>query len=133
MNYQILKNLLDSLISNFRCPNCQASVTENNIEIVGAAGTSVNLDIECVSCTKHTFVKAEVAQIHLWNMLDITPENMEEIKQKLQQKLSGLQIKNRNIWETKNIQAQINEKEILELRDILKNEHINVEDFLGTN
>ncbi len=133
MNYQMLKTLLDSLLANFRCPNCSSWVVENNIEIVWAAGTSINLDIMCQSCEKHTFVKAEVSQINLWNIVDFKSENAEELKQKLHQKLTHLNIQNRKIWETKNIEAQINEKEILELREILKNDHINVEDIFGGN
>lgn len=133
MNYQMLKTLLDSLVTNFRCPSCSSGVVDNNIEIVWAAGTSVNLDVFCPNCEKHTFVKAEVSQINLWNIIDFKSENMDELKQKLHQKLTSLNIKNRDIWETKNIEAKINEKEILELRKILKNEHINVWDILGEN
>ncbi len=133
MNYQMLKTLLDSLLANFKCPNCSSGVIENNIEIVWAAGTSINLDIACSTCEKHTFVKAEVSQINLWNIVDLKSENMDELKQKLHQKLTSLHIKNRDIWETKNIEAQINEKEILELRELLKNDHTNVEDIFGGN
>ena len=82
---------------------------------------------------EYTFVKAEVSQINLWNIVDFKSENAEELKQKLHQKLTHLNIQNRKIWETKNIEAQINEKEILELREILKNDHINVEDIFGGN
>ena len=28
MNYQMLKTILDSLVSNFKCPTCNSSVTE---------------------------------------------------------------------------------------------------------
>lgn len=133
MNYQMLKTLLDSLLANFKCPNCSSGVIENNIEIVWAAGTSINLDIACSACEKHTFVKAEVSQINLWNIVDLKSENMDELKQKLHQKLTSLHIKNRDIWETKNIEAQINEKEILELRELLKSDHTNVEDIFGGN
>lgn len=133
MNYQMLKTLLDSLISNFKCPNCWSWINENSLEIVWAAWTSINLDVMCNNCQKHTFVKAEVSQINLWNIPNINPENIEEIKQKLQERLSNIKIKKSNIWETKNIQAQINENDILELRETFKNEHLNVEDFLGNN
>lgn len=129
MNYQILKTLLDSLISNFKCPECSSWVSEKNIEIVGAAGTSVNLDLMCPNCEKHTFVKAEVSQINLWNIIDLKSENIEELKKKLSNQLSSMKSSN---W-LNEIKAQIQEKEILELRDILKNENINVEDFLGKN
>lgn len=131
MNYQMLKTLLDSLVKNFKCPNCQSQINENNLEIVGAAWTSINLDVNCPGCQKHTFVKAEVSQINLWNVVDLNPENIDEFKQKLHQKLSNININWWNLEWVKNIQAKINDKEILELRDVLKDEHIKVEDLLG--
>ncbi|MDD5769353.1 MAG: hypothetical protein PHE25_00145 [Candidatus Gracilibacteria bacterium] len=131
MNYQMLKTLLDSLVSNFKCPNCSNTVNDSLIEIVGAAGSSVNLDIFCSNCEKHTFVKAEVSQINLGNLMNFKGENINEIKQKLQEKLSGLNIKKADFSNTKNIEAKINDKQILELRETLKNENVNVKDFLS--
>lgn len=129
MNYQMLKTLIDSLLNNFRCPNCQWSVQENNIEIVWAAGTSINLDVVCWACEKHTFVKAEVSQINLGNIVDLNPDNLDEFKHKLHQKLSNINITSKEFWWTQNIEAQINDKEILELRATLENEHLNVQDL----
>lgn len=129
MNYQMLKTLIDSLLSNFRCPNCQWNVQENNIEIVGAAWTSINLDVVCPACEKHTFVKAEVSQINLGNIVDLNPENLDEFKQKLHQKLSSINITSKEFWGTQNMEAQINDKEILELRATLNHEHLNVQDL----
>ena len=129
MNYQMLKTLLDSLVSNFRCPNCDSWTQENNLEIIWAAWTSVNLDVFCPSCQKHTFVKAEVSQINLWNLVDINPENIGEFKEKLAQKLTSI-----NIWKkeiSSKIEAKINENEILELRKALKDEHIKASDLLN--
>lgn len=131
MNYQMLKTLLDSLVSNFKCPNCSNTVNDSLIEIVWAAWSSVNLDIFCSNCEKHTFVKAEVSQINLWNLMNFKWENINEIKQKLQEKLSWLNIKKADFSNTKNIEAKINDKQILELRETLKNENVNVKDFLS--
>ncbi len=131
MNYQMLKTLIDSLLTNFRCPNCESQVGESNIEIVGAAGTSINLDIACGQCSKHTFVKAEVSQMNLSNILDMTNGNIDEFKQRLSQRLSGISMKKTDWIEDK--KAQIKEKQILELREIFKNKNTNVEDFLWQN
>lgn len=121
MNYQMLKILIDSLIKNFKCPNCQSNITQNNLEVVWAAWTSINLDVNCPVCEKHTFVKAEISQINLWNIVDLKKENIDEIKQKLSNIVQ---------W-VKDLDNQINDKEILQLRDILKCEHIKVEDLFG--
>lgn len=133
MNYQMLKTLLDSLTLNFKCPNCSSWINENNLEIVWAAWTSINLDVFCPKCEKHTFVKAEVSQINLWNIVDFNSGNIEEFKEKLHKKLTSINFKKSNLDDSKTIKAQINDKEILELRDTLKNEHMKVEDFLNDN
>ncbi len=134
MNYQILKTLIDSLIWNFVCPNCNWKVSENNLEVVWAAWNSINLDVLCPACDKHTFVKAEMSQINLWSVMNLNKENLEGLKNKLNEikdNLLQVNIKKEDFSQRKNIEAKINEKEILELREILKKEHTNVWDILG--
>lgn len=65
MNFQTMKWMIENLIKNHKCPVCQSSVKENNIDIIGAAGSTLNIDIECPQCKKHTMVKAEIAHINL--------------------------------------------------------------------
>ncbi len=67
MNYQMLKSIVDSLIQNFKCPDCHGWVSEKDIEIVWAAWKTVNIDVWCPVCNKHTMVKAEVSNMNLWN------------------------------------------------------------------
>lgn len=130
MNYQMLKTLLDSLILNFKCPNCSQGVTDSNLEIVWAAWTNINLDILCPNCDKHTFVKTEVSQINLGNITEFNKEKIEELKQKLHNKLTNINIKHSDFPNQKSLEAKINDKEILEIRDVLKQDNIDVWDFL---
>jgi hypothetical protein len=50
MNYQVLKSIFESIMQNFSCPGCESKISESSLEIIGAAGSSVNLDIICPSC-----------------------------------------------------------------------------------
>lgn len=122
MNYQLLKNLLDSLVLNFKCPECLGWVKDNNIEVVWAAWNSINLDILCQKCQKHTFIKAEANQLNLWNIMNLKWLSKDEIAKKI-------------MWNFKKEEKQekIKENEILELRDIFKTKNINVNDFLWKN
>lgn len=113
MNYQMLKSLIDSLIQNFRCPNCQWEVNENNVEIVGAAWSTLNINMHC-ECEKSTFVKAELSHINLWNIMQMAWTNPEEFKANLQDKIESIK---------QNMQPKtppLQDKEILEVRNILK-------------
>lgn len=55
--------MMDNLVKNHRCPMCQSSIADENIDIIGAAGTTLNIDVECPKCQKHTMIRAEIAQI----------------------------------------------------------------------
>ena len=122
MNYQLLKNLLDSLVLNFKCPECFAEVKDNNIEVVWAAWNSINLDILCQKCQKHTFIKAEANQLNIWNIMNLKWLSKEEIAKKIMWNIKKETPKN-----------EIKENQILELRDIFKTKNINVTDFLWKN
>jgi hypothetical protein len=38
------------------------------MDIIGAAGNTINVEIECDKCKKHTMIKAEIAQVDVSNM-----------------------------------------------------------------
>lgn len=131
MNYQILKNLVDSLTQNFRCVECQSWVNLSNIEIIWVAWNSINLEVECLSCHKHTFIKAQANHINLWDIAELKSMDPIILKEKLKEKLKN---KNTQIDITNsNNSTWIQETQILELREMLKNKNINVEDFLWKN
>lgn len=132
MNYQMLKSIIDSLVQNFRCPDCETQVTEKDVEIVWAAWKTVNIDIWCPKCSKHTMVKAEVSSLNIWNLPIWDKESMDKLRQELIQKISTLKwiswvwevkMKNKEIW--------IDEKQIMDLRKKLKWENISASDFFS--
>jgi len=67
MNFQSLKGMIDTLTQTFKCPECSAEVNDSTIDIVGAAGTTINIDIECYNCWRHSMVRSEVYSIDLKN------------------------------------------------------------------
>ena len=69
MNFGMLKNMVENLVSTYKCPFCGASeISEKNIDIVWAAGNTVNIDMHCPSCNKHFMAKTEVVQMELGNL-----------------------------------------------------------------
>jgi len=71
--------MLESLIQSYKCPACNASVEESQVDIIGAAGTTINIDIACPKCKKHSMIKAEIAQIDMSNIHQ-AKEKINEIK-----------------------------------------------------
>lgn len=118
MNYQIFKSIIESIIANFKCESCMSWVSENNIEIIWAAWGSLNVDVVCPSCSKHTVVRAEVANVNLWAV-----SWKQELKEKLVKTFSNI-VKNDN-------NLKLNDKVITDLSKALKTENIKVQDFLN--
>lgn len=123
MNYNVFKSLVDVLVKTYKCPNCSAEVNENSIDIVGAAGTTINVDISCSSCKQHSIIKAEATQINA-NMMDFWANpDIETIKKSL----SNLLV-NRNRVVNEN---PIKDADIVSLNKDFKNPELRVEDLFG--
>lgn len=119
MNYKALKWVIDWLINSHKCPNCNSSINESSIDIIWAAWSTINIDISCPSCDKHSMVKAEIAQIDVSNLKvnDIKNWNIKK------------QIINQLKWWSKN--KNLKESDISELTNKLKKTNINIWDLLG--
>jgi len=77
----MLKNMVENLVSSYKCPFCGwKNISEKNIDIVWAAGNTVNIDMHCPGCDKHFMAKTEVVQMELWSF---TADKIEQIKNSL--------------------------------------------------
>ena len=120
MNFQSLKWMIDSLIKSYKCPECSSSVTDSNVDIIWAAWTTINIDIWCTNCWKHSMVKTEILAIDLSNKW-ISAENIGKLK-------NALFWQNWRIIE--NSIHTINDKEIVDLNKDLKKNKLNVSDLI---
>ncbi len=126
MNFKALKGMIDSLVKTYKCPECSETVNDNNVDVIGAAGTTINIDIECPSCGKHSMIKSEVMSVDLSNM------NMSADKvQQLKSSLEGLKwnVKASVIWDLPN--NGIKDDEIVDLNTDLKKSALSVDDLLN--
>lgn len=109
MNYKILKNIIENLLQTFQCPSCTENIEESGIEVVWAAGNSLNLNMTCPACEKSTIVRTEVANVNLWKLdaLNIP----EEIKSKIKNLKSEIKT---------DAKTKIKDEEIISLNKKLK-------------
>lgn len=110
MNYQILKNIIENLLQSFECPSCSSEISEQNLEIVWAAWSSINVNVNCWSCNKSTLIRTEVATINLWKIDGL--KIPDEIKSKIQNLKSEIAPVKKTF---------INDEEIISLNKKLKN------------
>ncbi len=113
MIYSALKWLVNWLKTSYKCPDCNESISEWDIDIVWAAWNTVNFDIVCPKCGKHWIVKSQLVMLDV-NWLSEMKHSIENIKEKLN---------------PENSKSQITDNEIVELDKDLKNKQINASDL----
>ncbi len=132
MNFGMLKNMVENLVSSYICPFCSSkNMNEQHIDIVGAAGNTVNIDMHCPSCNRHFMAKTEVIQMELGTL---TADKVSQIQRSLlalKGKLGGnLEIEiEKNTEAHTNIQTLIREEEILSLRKDMQQKEFSVADL----
>jgi len=137
MNFKALKWMIDSLVKTYKCPECGNEVNDNNVDVIWAAGTTINIDIECPKCGKHSMIKSEVMSLDLTNQ-NITPDKLQQIKETLgklngnikAEFVDGNNEESLKIAEAKKQEKAIKDDEIVDLNSELKQEELNVEDLL---
>ena len=122
MNFWALKWLVDNVVANYKCPECNSDINDNNIDVIWAAWNTVNIDIECSNCWKHSMIKSEVMTFDLSKM-PIPKDKMEILRNEL--------------WKLKwkiasnNKQKLIKDEEIVILNKDFKRNDFNVSDLFG--
>jgi DNA-directed RNA polymerase subunit RPC12/RpoP len=119
MNYWALKWLVETVVKNYNCPECSATVTDENIDVIWAAGNTINIDIECSECGKHSMVKSEVLTFDLANM-SIPEWNLNNIKMSIDA------IKWKLLKPKWNL---IKDEEIVDLNSTLRKKNFNASDL----
>lgn len=89
MNYLILQNIINSLITSFSCKNCNSKVGPADLNILWIAGNSLNLEAICPSCKTPWVIKAEIWLVtnlsnpefmkNAWPLLDVLKKWMENL------------------------------------------------------
>ncbi|EKE26330.1 MAG: hypothetical protein ACD_4C00329G0003 [uncultured bacterium (gcode 4)] len=64
MNYLILKSIIEATIVNFRCKNCESSITEWNLNVLWTAGSAISMEVICPNCKTQWIVKAEFSMMN---------------------------------------------------------------------
>lgn len=63
MHYIFLKNILQTILENFSCPQCQSKTTEQAMLVTGISSHAVDVHINCHICSMHSHLCAEVNSI----------------------------------------------------------------------
>lgn len=116
MNFGMLKNMVENLLTTYKCPFCGGTdIWEKHIDIVWAAWNTVNIDMHCPSCKKHFMAKTEVMQMELGNM---SADKIAQIQKSL------LALKWKLGWNI-DISAEVQQESQQEsTQDSIKEEHI---------
>lgn len=122
MKFWALKWLVENVLRSYRCSECSCEVNEENIDVIWAAWNTVNIDIECSNCGKHSMIKSEVLTLDLSNM-NITKEKLWNIKAELWKIQGKINLK----------KDSIKDELIINLNKSLKQEKMNVSDLFWSD
>ncbi len=134
MNFKALKWMIESLVKTYKCPECAAEVNDNNVDVIWAAWTTINIDIECPNCGKHSMIKSEVMSLDL-SKSNISTQQLQALQQRLSKLNPNIRaeiVQSEEEIKQKNIDA-IKDEEIVDLNNQLKSEELNVSDLFDDN
>lgn len=60
MLYIFLKNILESVINNYNCPDCGSKTNVEQLNITGVSSRCIDLHLVCSTCGIHSQISAEV-------------------------------------------------------------------------
>jgi hypothetical protein len=132
MNYWSLKWLVETVVKNYKCPECNSEVNESNIDVIWAAWNTINIDVECSKCWKHSMIKSEIIAFDL-SKIDFNNEVLNQIKTSIENIKSKSWITDSNqkklIINKEKIEQEINDEKIIELNKNLKKINISAIDL----
>ncbi len=130
MNYQAMKSVLDIIIKSYKCPFCNSQIWEDLVEIVWAAGTSINMSMWCAKCKKSVVLQANLMPVN--KMINIDKDKLEALKKKFME-VANLKIKVNSMKKTinwvKEIENFINDEDIVNFSKKLKQKNVNISDI----
>ncbi|NRH21490.1 hypothetical protein HOO68_05625 [Candidatus Gracilibacteria bacterium] len=60
MPYIFLKNILESIIANYVCPDCGGKTSAEQLNITGISSRGIDVHLTCSVCNTHSHLSAEV-------------------------------------------------------------------------
>lgn len=60
MPYIFLKNILESVIANYICPDCGSKTSPEQLNITGMSSRGIDIHLICSVCSVHSQLSAEV-------------------------------------------------------------------------
>ena len=60
MQYIFFKNILETILSNYLCPECQDKTNEQAMHITGVSSHGIDIHIHCHICSAHSQLNAQI-------------------------------------------------------------------------
>lgn len=124
MNFKWLKSMIDSLVATYKCPECWEWATEDNVDIIGAAGNTINIDLVCGKCDKHSMIKSEVVSLDL-DKSNISVEQLQVLREHLWSLGGKLSIPMK--------ENKVSDEEITDLHKKLQESDLSLSDLFSEN
>lgn len=128
MQYIFLKNILETVLSNYVCPECQNKTNEQAIQVMGISSHGVDIHIHCHVCGAHSQLNAEINTMAA-QMLE-TDSGKKQFEDFLKQWWTiGTTMQNKDTSQNQNNNA-IKDEDIVKIHNDLKNAK-SIEDLMN--
>jgi hypothetical protein len=135
MNFIILRSIIETMATHFRCQQCQSTVEPHHINVIGANGPDLNVEITCPQCHSTTHLKAEINQF-VPNSPDANRAFLEELAQKqgfqgdIAEVSASIQITQQGTPEARKPDT-VSDKDVIDVHNKLKGGNITISDLFG--
>jgi len=126
--------MIEGLIKNYNCPACHSTtISESHVDVIGAAGNTVNIDMQCPKCHKHYMARMEVVGLNLSDSEKFSKSSIENLKLNLDSLKNAFQkvAESKETLEMLETENTIQDQEIIDLSKSLKNKKLSVDDLLS--
>ena len=125
--------MIESLIKWYSCPSCSGNtISEQNIDIVWAAGNTVNIDMKCPWCSKHYMARMEIVGVNLSDASKFSQGNIKNMKigmDAIKNALNEIKEKKEEDIEIQLLEESIKDDQIIDLSKNLKSKKMSVKDL----
>lgn len=127
MHYIFLKNILETVLLNFTCPQCQSKTNEQSIQISWVSSHGVDIFIHCHVCGANSQLNAEINSIAAQMLQN---ENGKKYFEEFLKQGGTIAAAMNNSQNIENSSVGIKEEDISKIHDEIKKAK-SIEDIMG--
>jgi len=127
MIFEALNWTVNQLIEEYECPECKWKITWEDINIIWAAGSAINMDVMCPECETSEYIEAQVLTLDFSQLLQ-NKDKINELSSKIKD-ISGYKEEITDVDSLLSKEDKIKDEEIISINKVLKRRNFSINDL----